>query len=131
MFNTFVKKYGDGLYVLFRIIVGLLFLQHGMQKLFGLLGGTQAELFSLMGLAGIIEFFGGLAIALGLFTRLAAVIGALEMIVAYVMVHLPQGWAPIQNQGELALLYFATFLVLLKKGSHAVSLEKALFKKEI
>ena len=89
------------------------------------------ELFSLFGLAGLIEFLGGIAIALGLFTRLAAFISAIEMLVAYFMVHASKGLIPLVNQGELALLYFAAFLVLKSYGAGKWSLEKALMKKEV
>ena len=128
------NKIQDYFYFLFRVVVGVLFLQHGGQKLFGWfggLGGNPAELISLMGLAGVIEFFGGLAIVLGLFTRLAAVITAAEMVIAYFMVHLPQGQIPLLNQGEPALLFFVSFLVLLAYGAGKWSLGKILFKKEI
>jgi len=128
------NKIQDYFYFLFRVVVGVLFLQHGGQKLFGWfggLGGNPAELISLMGLAGVIEFFGGLAIVLGLFTRLAAVITAAEMVIAYFMVHLPQGQIPLLNQGEPALLFFASFLVLLAYGAGRWNLGKAFFKKEV
>ncbi|MCH8003969.1 MAG: DoxX family protein, partial [Nanoarchaeota archaeon] len=113
-----------------------LFLQHGAQKLFGVFGGVAGDgqavaLLSLMGLAGIVEFFGGLAIALGFLTRLVAIVTALEMSVAYFMIHIPQGWIPFMNQGELALLYIATFLVLIGYGAKKWSLDKALFKQEL
>ena len=128
------NKFQEYLYFVFRVVVGLLFLQHGGQKLFGWfggLGGNPAELISLMGLAGVIEFFGGLAIVLGLFTRLTAAIAAIEMIVAYFIAHIPQGQIPLLNQGEPALLFFASFLVLLAYGPGKWSLGKLIFKKEI
>ena len=128
------NKFQEYLYFVFRVVVGLLFLQHGGQKLFGWfggLGGNPAELISLMGLAGVIEFFGGLAIVLGLFTRLTAAIAAIEMVIAYFVVHLPQGQIPLLNQGEPALLFFASFLVLLAYGPGKWSLGKLIFKKEI
>jgi len=127
------NKFQEYLYFVFRVVVGLLFLQHGGQKLFGWfggLGGNPAELISLMGLAGVIEFFGGLAIVLGLFTRLTAAIAAIEMIVAYFIAHIPQGQIPLLNQGEPALLFFASFLVLLAYGPGKWSLGKIFFKKE-
>ncbi len=132
MIKEYAKKYNYYMYFIFRVFVGLLFAQHGAQKLFGLFGAkAPVELFSLMGLAGVIELAGGLLIALGLFTRLAALISALEMLVAYFKVHLPNGLVPIANKGELALLYFAAFLVLVILGAKKWGLEKALFKKEI
>ena len=128
-FNT------DYLYFIFRVFAGLLFLQHGLQKLFGAFGGVAGngqpvELFSLFGAAGLIEFIGGIAIAVGLFTRLAAFISAIEMLVAYFMVHAPNGLIPLVNQGELALLYFAAFAAITAFGAGKWSLEKALMKKE-
>lgn len=126
------KKYvkDDLFYFVFRVFVGLLFAQHGAQKLFGMFEFSQVPLFGLMGLAGIIELFGGLAIAFGLFTRLAAFVAAIEMVTAYFMMHVPAGPVPILNQGELALLFFASFLVLMVYGAKKWSLEKAIFKKE-
>ena len=131
--TRFNEKYSGSIYVVFRVLVGLLFLQHGGQKLFGWfggLGGSTAPLFSLMGLAGVIEFVGGLALVLGLFTRLVATITATEMLVAFFKAHFPQTWVPVLNQGEPALLFFAAFLVLIIYGSGKWSLEQALFKKE-
>ena len=132
IFEKYVNK--DYFYFVFRVLVGLLFLQHGLQKLFGMfggLGGQSAELFSLMGLAGTIETLGGLGIALGLFTRFWAFFAAIEMLVAYFRVHAPNGPIPLLNFGELPLLYFATFLVLMAFGARRWSLEKAIFKKEV
>jgi len=132
IFEKYVNK--DYFYFVFRVFVGLLFLQHGLQKLFGMFGGLEgnsAELLSLMGLAGSIELLGGLAIALGLFVRLAAFVSALEMLIAYFMIHVPQGLIPFVNQGELALLYVAAFLVIMAFGARRFSLEKAIFKKEV
>ena len=131
-----IEKYAnkDYFYFVFRVFVGLLFLQHGLQKLFGMfggLGGQPAELLSLMGLAGIIETFGGLGIALGLFTRLVAFVAGIEMLVAYFMAHVPNGPVPLLNFGELPLLYFASFLVIMVYGAGKWSLEKALMKKEV
>ena len=132
IFEKYVNK--DYFYFVFRVLVGLLFLEHGLQKLFGMfggLGGNSAELFSLMGLAGTIETLGGLGIALGLFTRLMAFIPAIEMLVAYFMAHAPNGPIPLLNFGELPLLYFATFLVLMAFGARRWSLEKVIFKREV
>ena len=128
----FLEDYGDFFYFVFRIFVGLLFAQHGAQKLFGLFTARPpVELFSLFGLAGVIEFFGGLAIALGFFARLGALAGAAEMATAYFKVHIPRGPVPIENKGELALLYFAAFLIVLAYGARKWGLEKSLLKKEI
>src|SRR5690606_27567214 len=78
---------------------------------FGWLGGQgPVELFSQMGLAGVLEFFGGLLIALGLLTRPVALLLCLQMLAAYFIAHFPQGGPPIEHGGELALLDPATFL---------------------
>jgi putative oxidoreductase len=87
--------------------------------------GGSADLFSLMGLAGVLEFYGGLLIILGLFTRPVAVILALEMIVAYFMSHFPQGLVPYLNRGELALLYMSVWIFLAGNGAGPVSLDRA------
>ena len=110
-------------HTVFRVLAGLLFAQHGAQKLFGLLGGfggtpgAKAPLMGMMGLAGVIEFGGGLLIAIGFFTRPVAALAAAEMAFAYFTVHLPQGFWPIQNQGELAMLYGATWVYFATHGA--------------
>jgi putative oxidoreductase len=105
------------IYALFRIVAGLLFMQHGAQKLFGALGGEAVQIASLPGLAGVIEFFGGLLIAIGLFAGLAAFIASGEMAFAYFMAHASAGLFPIQNRGELAVLYCFVFLYIAARGS--------------
>ena len=124
MFN----KENPGLKVLshnaLRIVAGLLFAQHGAQKLFGVLGRDAVEsLGSLMGLAGIIEFFGGLLIAAGLFTRPVAFIACGQMAVAYFMAHVPQGFWPILNGGELAAFYCFTWLFFFTHGPGKYSVD--------
>jgi len=128
MLNKLVKGYESYFYFVFRVFVGLLFMQHGSMKLFGWFGGNPANLLSLFGLAGVIEFFGGLAIVLGLLTNWVALVSALEMAVAYFMSHFSKGWVPIQNGGELALLFFAAFLVMIAYGSGKWSLDEIVFK---
>ena len=115
--KEFLHNNSGKFYFVFRVVVGLMFLQHGAQKLFGMFGGNQVELISLMGLAGSIEFFGGLLIAVGLFTRVAALLGILDMSGAWILVHIPQGLIPILNGGELALMFLASFLLILAYGT--------------
>ena len=118
-----------------RILVGFMFLLHGAQKLFGLLGGfggqegATAPLLSLMGFAGILEFFGGLAILLGLFTQPVAFILSGEMAVGYFMAHFPRSFWPVVNRGETAVLYCLIFLLLATTGGGSLSLD-SLFKKK-
>jgi putative oxidoreductase len=93
-----------------------------VQKIFGLLGGKQVPIASLLGAAGILEFVGVLLIA-GLLTRPVAAVLIVEMLVAYVKAHLPRGWVPIQNGGELALLFALAFVFLAAHGAGAFSLD--------
>ena len=130
MFFKKAEKYHDNAYTVFRILVGLLFFQHGAQKVLGWFGSTAFPLSSMMGVVGIIELVGGLAIFLGLFTRLFALISGVEMLAAYFKVHAGDNLVPILNQGELALLYFATFIILFIHGNKKASIETMLFKKE-
>ena len=117
------KGMKNHLYVIFRIIVGLLFFMHGSQKLFGWFGSSSpTPLVSLMGVVGIIEIVAGIAIAFGILTRLAAFGGLVVMIGAYTTAHLPKGLWPYQNGGELALMYLAAFLVLLAYGSNGYTI---------
>ena len=111
-------------YALLRIMAGLAFAQHGAQKLFGVLGASQAvPLLTQFGLAGIIEFVGGLMIALGLFTGPVSFVAAGEMGWAYFQQHFPRGHWPIQNGGELAVLYCFIFLYLSAVGSGKLSID--------
>jgi putative oxidoreductase len=110
-------------FALLRIIAGLAFAQHGAQKLFGLLGGQAVELASQRGLAGIIEFVGGIMIAIGLFTSPVAFVASGEMAWAYFQNHAPRGFWPIQNGGELAVLYCFIFLYFAAVGSGKLSID--------
>lgn len=109
---------------LLRIVAGFLFWAHGAQKLFGILGrDTPVEFFTLMGLAGILETVGGVLLVLGLFTRPVAFILSGQMAWAYFSVHAPQGFWPIQNNGELAALYAFVFLYLAARGGGDFSID--------
>jgi len=118
-----VSKYGPHLYVLLRVVAGLLFACHGAQKLFGVFGGVGGHpgaavpLFSLMGLAGCIELVGGLLIALGISTSFVAFIASGEMAFAYFIQHFPRGFWPIQNGGEIVVLYCFLFLYIATHGT--------------
>lgn len=127
--EKFRKQYHGVFFAIFRILAGLLFAQHGAQKLFGLFTeNAPASFGSLMWWAGIIEFAGGLLIAIGLLTTLVSAIGALEMLYAYITAHAPQAAIPIVNRGELALLYLVIFLFIFAHGSGKWSLDSALCK---
>lgn len=122
-------KYSEPAYALLRVVAGLLFSCHGAQKLFGALGGAQMTSNPLMLVAGIIEFGGGILIAVGLFTRLAAFFASGEMAVGYFMVHFKQGFLPILNKGELAVVYCFLFLYIAARGAGGFSLDRRLRKK--
>jgi putative oxidoreductase len=104
-------------YALLRIVAGFLFACHGVQKLFGALGGTEQPLVSLRGLAGLIELGGGALIAVGFFAPAAAFVSSGEMAAAYFMSHAPRGVWPIENRGELAALYCFLFLFMAARGA--------------
>jgi putative oxidoreductase len=113
-----------------RIAVALLFVEHGSEKLLGFPPAQQAasdSLSTLMWVSGGLEFFGGLLILLGLFTRPVAFLLSGEMAVAYFMVHAPQGFFPLQNRGELAALYSFVFLYLAVAGGGVWSLDNLLW----
>ena len=129
--GRYTASYEDEALFVFRAFVGLLFAQHGLQKLFGMFGGDAVELASMMGAAGVIELGGGLLIALGILTRLVAAVAAAEMIAAQYIAHLPRGLVPIQNGGELGLVYFAAFLVLVVYGAGRYSIENLLRDREL
>lgn len=108
---------GAPTHAMLRIGAALLMMPHGAQKLFGVLGKTAQPIFSQMWLAGVLEFFGAALLALGLFTRPAAAILCLVMIVAYFMGHGGGSPWPILNKGELALLYALVFAFITANGS--------------
>ncbi len=110
---------------LLRIVAALLFIAHGTMKLFGFPAAMPMEisLFSLMGLAALLEIFGGLLILLGLFTRPVAFVLSGEMAVAYFIAHAPQSFWPAMNQGEAAILFCFIFLALVFVGAGAFSID--------
>jgi putative oxidoreductase len=100
-----------------RIAAGLLFAQHGAQKLFGVLGGTQQLGNPLLLVAGVVELVGGLLVAIGLFASIAAFVASGQMAVAYFTAHAPRGFWPVENKGELAALYCFVFLFVASRGA--------------
>lgn len=125
--NDSVARFAPYAFALLRIVVGVLFAVHGSQKLFGVPGDQPPmALASLMGVAGIIEFAGGLLIAIGLLTRFAAFIASGTMAVAYFMAHAPKGTLPIINQGELAVVYCFVFLYIWAHGPGVWSIDRML-----
>ncbi len=131
------RTFPAGLYALslLRLISGFTFTLYGAKLLFGVFGGADnaghaAPFFSLFGGAGAIEFFGGLLVAVGLFTRPVAFILSGQMAVAYFLEHFPQGWNPILNGGIPAVLYSFTFLYLAAAGAGPIGLDRLLRRTE-
>lgn len=118
----------DTIYGLFRIVAGFLFMCHGLQKMFGVLGGQVQPAGSLAWVAGVIELTCGFLIMIGLLTSWAAFLASGTMAVAYFMAHQPQGTLPIQNQGELAVLYAFVFLYIAARGAGSLSVANAMRK---
>jgi putative oxidoreductase len=123
--KTILNRYADYAYALLRIVAGFLFACHGAQKLFGALG-SEPQLNTMGLIAGSIEFFGGLLIAVGLLANCVGFIASGEMAVAYFKVHAPRGFFPILNHGELAVLLCFFFLYVALRGAGPVSFD-ALF----
>ena len=120
----------EGIYALLRVVAGLMFATHGAQKLFGGFGGSAVQADSLMGMAGVIagviELAAGVLIAFGLLTRPLAFLASGEMAVAFFVVHAPRGPWPIENGGELAVIYSFVFLYVAARGAGAFSLDAIL-----
>jgi putative oxidoreductase len=117
---------------IYRIVVGLMFIMHGTQKLLGFppspMPGMPVDPMSTLGVAGSIELIGGALIVLGLLTRPVAFLLAGEMAVAYFRVHFPRGLLPINNGGEVAVLYCFAFLYLMLAGAGAWSLDAMIMR---
>jgi len=122
-------------YFLLRVVAGLLFYQVGGMKLFAWFGGIPPEmggqppLMSQIGIGGALEFFGGILIMFGLFTRPVAFILSGEMAVAYFQFHQPNGFWPIQNHGEPAVLFCFIFLYMAARGGGDWSLDTLIRRK--
>ena len=127
--DRFLGRHGERIYTILRVVAGLLFACHGAQKLFGALGGTAMTSNPMMLVAGIIEFGGGLLIALGFLTSWAAFLASGQMAVAYFMVHAKGGFWPIINKGELAVVYCFLFLYIAARGAGPYSVDAAMRKR--
>jgi putative oxidoreductase len=122
----------DPIYAAIRVVVGLLFMMNGAQKLFGAFGGRQViDLASLQGAAGLIEFGAGLLIMVGLWAGIAAFIASGEMAFAYFIVHAPQGGWPIQNNGQLSVLFCFIFLYVATRGSGVLSVDSLMVNRSV
>ena len=126
----FYSRWSPHVLSVLRIVIGLLFLEHGTQKILGfpLSPNPPPALLSLQGLQGAIELVGGLLILVGLFTRPVAFILCGNMAVAYFMAHAPKSFYPLLNGGELAALYSFVFLYFVFAGPGPWSLDATLRK---
>ncbi|MBU6470554.1 MAG: DoxX family protein [Gammaproteobacteria bacterium] len=128
-FRNFLDYSAPRVLSVLRIVVGLMFMEHGTSKLFHYPASMgHIKLFSLFGLAGILETFGGALIVLGLFTRPVAFILSGEMAFAYFMAHAPRGFFPLINQGEAAVFYCFVFLYFAAAGAGTWGLDAWLWR---
>jgi putative oxidoreductase len=122
-----VSKYWPETLGIARIVIGLLFLEHGSAKLFGFPHGTaaQPELGTLLWFQGLIELVGGALLAAGFLTRPVAFILCGDMAVAYFMAHAPKNFFPMLNGGDGAILYCFIFLFFFVAGPGRWSADSA------
>jgi putative oxidoreductase len=120
-----LSRFGGIFYAAMRVVLALIYMAHGLQKVFGLFGGHAMPLHSLLGVAGVLELVLGALIALGLFTSWAAFIASGEMAVAYFRAHAPLGQWPIENHGELAVVLCFAFLYIASQGAGRLSVDAA------
>jgi putative oxidoreductase len=124
------ERYASRVYAVFRIVFGLMFLSHGLQKIFGmfgglaLFGGRLPPLTSEPGIAGVLELVFGSLVMVGLFTKVAAFIASGEMAVAYFKAHQRMAFWPLENQGELAVLFCFAFLYIAARGAGPWSVDE-------
>jgi len=113
-----VSKYWPETLSIVRLVIGLLFLEHGSAKLFGFPHTTmvQPEMGTLLWVQGVIELVGGALFAVGFLTRPVAFILAGDMAVAYFMAHAPKNFFPLLNGGDGAILYCFVFLLYFVAG---------------
>lgn len=127
--ERFFHRYSEFGYFVLRLGVAFLFIFHAPQKWLGWYGGPQWPLYSIRSLASLVEAICSPLIALGLFTSFAAFFGAAEMVGAYLIVHIHilnrPGW-PIENRGELSVLYFFVFVYIMMRGGGKYSLDRVL-----
>ncbi|MGX2955570.1 DoxX family protein [Ursidibacter sp. B-7004-1] len=134
--NQLLDKFNPVVFLFVRIVTGYMFLLHGTAKFFefpvSMTGGNgSVELFSLFGLAAILEVVGGIFIILGLFTRPTAFLLSGQMAYAYFIVHATAEnvLQPMLNKGELAALYSVVFLLFVVTGAGKLSLDQKFFGK--
>lgn len=118
------------LYTLARVLIGFFFFMHGASKLGWFTAKAGQAIGSLMWFVGIFESLVGILIIIGLLTRFAAITGIIIMLSAYFKAHAPNGFNPVANGGELSLMFFSAFILLLIYGSGKYGVEHCMKKKE-
>jgi putative oxidoreductase len=129
-FYASLDKWRPQLLSLLRIVVALLFIQHGTSKFFNFPLPWHASLSTLSSVQGLLEFAGGILLLLGAYTRIVAFILSGDMAVAYFMAHFPKSFYPIANGGDLAILFSFVFLYIFFSGGGAWSADRAFLKQE-
>jgi putative oxidoreductase len=127
--DSFYSTWTPRLLSVLRMVAAFLFMAHGAQKLFGFLAPPGMPAFaplSQMWVGGVLEFFAGALLLVGLFTRPVAFILSGMMAVAYFQMHAPGGFWPLQNKGELAVLYCFVFLFLAVAGGGEWAVDRLL-----
>lgn len=127
-FARLLADWSPRLLSVLRIIAALLFMEHGTLKLLGFPAAPPMEitLLSLVGVAGVLELIGGALLVLGLFARPVAFLLSGQMAVAYFMAHAPQGFFPLLNGGEGAILYCFIFLYIAAAGPGPWAIDAAM-----
>jgi putative oxidoreductase len=127
MLDRTLSRFAPYAYTLLRVVAGVMFSVHGMQKILGILTDKQPPVGSQLWIGGIIELVCGLLIATGFFTRAAAFLASGTMAVAYIQYHwklaLDERFFPVVNKGELAALYCFVFLYLACAGAGRFSFD--------
>ena len=123
---TWLSRWQPQLLAVLRIVVGLLFLEHGLSKFFAFPVPFPVQpLPPILVAAGVIECAAGVLVTVGLFTRLAAFIASGEMAIGYFMQHFPNGFWPLANKGEAAILFCFIFLYIAAAGPGVWSIDEA------
>ena len=117
-----LNRFADPFYCIMRLVVGLMFACHGLDKIFGMFTPKEA-LPPLMAAGGWVEIICGFLVAFGLLTRVAAFVASGEMAVAFFMMHAPKGLIPYVNKGELAVVYCFVFFYIFLRGSGSLSID--------
>jgi putative oxidoreductase len=123
---NWLSRWQAELRAILLIVVGLLFLEHALIKLFGFPPGGMPglqDVGTLLWIGGVIELVTSILVIIGLFTRIAAFVAAGEMAMAYFMFHFPQGFYPAVNMGEGAILFCFVFLYIAAAGPGAWSID--------